>query len=88
MRVVPAELRTAATDADAAEQIASGVLSTLRTSCPPDTGRADSRAALHAVLAELTGAVQALATVAAADADALRAAADAYERTDACAVPR
>ncbi|MFP5219887.1 MAG: type VII secretion target [Actinomycetes bacterium] len=88
MRVVPAELRAAATSADGAAQTAAGGGASLRAADAADTGRADSRGALATVLGGLTACVQALATVAAADADALRAAADAYESTDACAVPR
>jgi uncharacterized protein YukE len=82
VEVTPGALSSAARACDQGAATTAGVLASLRAAGAPDTGRADSRAAVAALLERLDRAIAGLGTALTADADALRSAAATYVRTD------
>jgi hypothetical protein len=80
--VAPSGLDVAAGVYDDAAAALAQVLSSVRAQGHPDTGRSDTAGALAVVVDRFTAALQSLGTTAVADADALRAAAATYARTE------
>ena len=78
VRVVPASLQAPVQAAVIAAELLSGAAHALRRHAV-DTGRADSADALWLLIRTLTAEAEVLARAAAADADAVRQAAGAYE---------
>ncbi|MCA1710610.1 MAG: hypothetical protein LC789_02795 [Actinobacteria bacterium] len=84
--VGPPALTAAAARCDDIAAALAHVLSSVRAQGHPDTGRSDTAAQLAEVTDRLARALRSLGTTAVADADALRAAAGTYVRTESSVV--
>ena len=86
--VDPGALAAAAAQLDGVAAAVARVQVSVRAEGVPATGRADTDALVGSVLDALGSALRGLGTAVAQDAEALRAAAAGYARSDARAVPR
>lgn len=87
IEVEPGALESAAVACDRAADTMAGVVASVRSHGAPDTGRADTRAALADVLARLDAAMAGMGTALRADAAALRASGTAYKKADGSVLP-
>lgn len=82
VEVEPGALEHAAQGCEAAAATVAGVAASLRSQGVPETGRGDTRVAVAALLERFDSALIGLGATLEADADALRASAAGYRRTE------